>query len=440
MKAAVKTNALKAILVLFIFSMFAVSCSKKDAVPPVPTYTKAVVVIKSAEKVTQTTATVVARVVPNEVGTSVSFEYKTISTNWVTVTVPTLFSGNDSVTVTSDLTGLSSGTDYSFRAKATNKGGETVSYESNFKTVAYLRPVVAIKPAEKVKLTSATIVAKVIPNEDDTKVSFEYKTTDTDWMIKELPLTFKGKDSVTVTFDLPDLKLGTVYSFRVRAINAGGESISADNQFETYSVLDFDDNGYHIVTIGTQTWLRENFKGTHYANGDLIANVTDPTIWSKLTTGAYCWYNNDPEIGKIYGGLYNFYIGTDSRGLIVGWHTPTYEEWTFIRTFLDGVLPANWPSGSVAGPKMTEIGYSHWKDIYWIPPTNTSGFTALPNGSFEEISGSFLFVDLRTHANFWTSSSYGGSGMSCSIYFSYNLNTGLGGSKNSGYGLRLMKN
>ena len=436
-----KVNLQKAILALFILSVFAVSCSKKSDLPdPIPVYTKAVVVIKPAEKVTQTTATVVARVIPNENGTNISFEYKTVGTTWATVTLPTTFSGKDSITVTSDLSGLSTGTEYSFRVKATNKGGETVSYESNFRTGSFLRPVVVIKPAEKVKLTSATIVAKVVPNENDTQVSFEYKTTDTDWAIKNLPLTFKGKDSITVTFDLSDLKLGTVYSFRVRAKNVGGESVSSDSQFETYSVSDFDGNLYHIVTIGTQTWLRENFRGVHYANGDAIANVTDPTTWSNLTTGAYCWYNNDPKIGEVYGGLYNWYVGADYRGLIVGWHTPTYEEWNFLRTFLDGVLPANWPCGSVSGPKMTEAGYSHWQNINKVPATNTSGFTALPNGGFEEISGSFLFINLGTNSNFWTSSSYGNSGMLCSIYFNYNLNTGWGLEKSTGYGLRLMTN
>ena len=76
-----KSNLQKAILAFFILSMFAISCSKKEALPPVPTYTKAVVVIKAAEKVTQTSATVVARVIPNEVGTSISFEYKNAGTS-----------------------------------------------------------------------------------------------------------------------------------------------------------------------------------------------------------------------------------------------------------------------------------------------------------------------------------------------------------------------
>ncbi len=421
-------------------SLALISCGKKDPAPePEPVYIKAVVLIKPAEKVTQTTATLIARVVPNETGTSVAFEYRTTGTNWATFNLPTTFSGKDSITVTYDLSDLKSGTWYGFRVKAVNKGGETISSENNFTTGSYLRPLVTIKAAEKVKLTSATVVAKLVPNEENTKVSFEYKTADSNWLLKELPLTFSGKDSIKVTFDLSDLKPGTVYSFRVRAINAGGEAVSTDSQFETYSVADVDGNGYHIVTIGTQTWLRENFRGTHYANGDPIANVTDPTTWSNLSTGAYCWYNNDPKIGEVYGGLYNWYVGSDPRGLISGWHVPIDKEWDKLIDFLDGTLPANWARGLVAGPKVMEAGHSHWGTTQ-IAATNASGFTALPNGGFEENSNTFFFAELGISSNFWSSTSMGVSALAPLI--SKNLCILQAGycSKSRGFGIRLMKN
>jgi len=81
--------------------------------------------------------------------------------------------------------------------------------------------------------------------------------------------------------------------------------------FKTCAVSDFDGNAYRIVTIGNQVWLQENFKGTHFANGDPIPNVTDQSAWDAMTTPAYCWYNNDPKIGEVYGGLYNWYVASD---------------------------------------------------------------------------------------------------------------------------------
>ena len=44
-----------------------------------------------------------------------------------------------------------------------------------------------------------------------------------------------------------------------------------------------------------------------YRDGTPIPQVTDPTAWANLTTGAWCYYNNDPANGAIYGKLYNWY-------------------------------------------------------------------------------------------------------------------------------------
>jgi hypothetical protein len=58
--------------------------------------------------------------------------------------------------------------------------------------------------------------------------------------------------------------------------------------------------------------MEKNIKITSYQNGDAIPYVTDPTAWDGSTTGAWCYYNNDPTSG--YGKLYNWYAVADSRG------------------------------------------------------------------------------------------------------------------------------
>jgi len=58
-------------------------------------------------------------------------------------------------------------------------------------------------------------------------------------------------------------------------------------------VVDYDGNEYDVVEIGTQLWLVQNLKVTHYNDGESIPNVTDNTTWAALTTGALCAYNND---------------------------------------------------------------------------------------------------------------------------------------------------
>jgi len=77
------------------------------------------------------------------------------------------------------------------------------------------------------------------------------------------------------------------------------------NIFKTIS--DNDGNVYAAVTIGTQTWMKENLKTTKYNDGTAIPLVTDGTAWlALLSTPGYCWYDNDAATYKsTYGALYN---------------------------------------------------------------------------------------------------------------------------------------
>jgi len=428
---------LRAFVAFFVFSVFIslilVSCKDNKEIPdPLPIYTKAALIIRPAENVKITSATIVAKVVPNENGTSVSFEYRTTTADWTTVILPETFSGKDTITLSSDLLDLNPKTYYRFRVKANNKGGEVISYEANFVTTAYSLPAVVIKTIEKVTLTSATVTAKLVTNENDTQVSIEYKTSGSDWLVKSLPSPFNGKDSTTVTFDLSDLKLGTVYSLRVRAKNIAAEVVSSDSQFETYAVSDFDGNLYHTVTIGAQTWLKENFRGVHYANGDAIANVTDATIWSKLTTGAYCWYNNDSKIGEVYGGLYNFYVGTDPRGLIVGWHVPTHYEQLELINFLGNYF--------VAGPALMDASEYYWKNLL-RKATNLTGFTAIPSGAFNPnlVTGKYAFKYFGELFISWDSDTFASGATATQISTECWYVTGYIYPLNSGFAIRLVK-
>jgi uncharacterized protein (TIGR02145 family) len=144
------------------------------------------------------------------------------------------------------------------------------------------------------------------------------------------------------------------------------------NYINTLPVTDIDGNTYLPVTICNQTWTKKNLNVSHYRNGDEIPQVTDPTQWANLTTGAWCYYDNDALNGLVYGKLYNWYAVNDPRGLAPqGWHIPTNIEWTTLSTCLGGE--------AIAGGKMKEIGSSHWS-VPNIGATNESGFMALPGG------------------------------------------------------------
>jgi uncharacterized protein (TIGR02145 family) len=172
---------------------------------------------------------------------------------------------------------------------------------------------------------------------------------------------------------------------------AGLAFLTFKNQAQT--VVDIDGNVYNTLTIGTQVWLKENLKVTHYRNGDMIVSTTPDTLdISSESSPKYQWsYKGKDSLANIYGKLYTWHVVTDNRYLCpLGWHIPDTTEWSSLINYLGG--------NSLAGGKLKEIGTTHWNS----PNTgadNTSDFTALPSGS-KRASGKFN--DIGTEAGWWT--------------------------------------
>ena len=73
--------------------------------------------------------------------------------------------------------------------------------------------------------------------------------------------------------------------------------------------------------------MAENLRTTHYQNGDPIIHLEGFDEWINTTLGAYCFYNNDDSIEKIYGKLYNWYSVDDDRNICpIGWQVPSYRD------------------------------------------------------------------------------------------------------------------
>jgi uncharacterized protein (TIGR02145 family) len=153
-----------------------------------------------------------------------------------------------------------------------------------------------------------------------------------------------------------------------------------------------------------QMWMAKNLDVTNYNNGDSIPEVTDSAQWSNLTTGAWCWYNNDSaDYAAIYGRLYNWYAVSDPRGLApTGWHIPSDSEWNALVLCLDPAADTtciDCGQSSTAGGALKDTGTT-----YWFAPntgaTNSIGFSGLPGGHRYDY-GAFSNVSLE--ADWWTS-------------------------------------
>jgi uncharacterized protein (TIGR02145 family) len=180
---------------------------------------------------------------------------------------------------------------------------------------------------------------------------------------------------------------------------------------QAQTVNDIDGNVYKTVKIGTQVWMAENLRVTHYRNGDSIPEKRTDKEWKYAVWSgnepkpAWCYYNNDPANDIIYGKLYNWFVVNDPRGLAPeGWHLPSDEEWTS----LTGNL------GGGAGVLMKST--SGWQENKGKKGngTNTCGFTALPGG-YRYIYGSYSSLG---DVGLWWSST------ECSATYAYSRHMG----------------
>jgi uncharacterized protein (TIGR02145 family) len=203
---------------------------------------------------------------------------------------------------------------------------------------------------------------------------------------------------------------------------------SLDNPSET--VTDVDGNVYHTVTIGTQVWMVENLKTTHYKDSTAIPNLTDATEWtSSSSTHAYCSYknSNNADTIKVYGYLYNWFAVNSGKLCPAGWHVPTDAEWTTLITYLGGE--------GVAGGKLKETGTAHWAN----PNTgadNSTGFFALPGGDRTNY-GDFTMG----YQGYWWSSTENNIALAwgCCLNFSYSTANRSTLLKGFGYSVRCIK-
>ena len=138
--------------------------------------------------------------------------------------------------------------------------------------------------------------------------------------------------------------------------------------------------------IGTQVWATKNLDVATYRDGTPIPEITTNAAWAALTTGAWCWYDNDSATyAATYGRLYNWYavagIWNEASNVDVaqrkqlapaGYHIPTDVEWTALADALGGYYSA--------GGALKETGTTHWASPNF-GATNSSGFTGLPGGT-----------------------------------------------------------
>jgi len=91
-----------------------------------------------------------------------------------------------------------------------------------------------------------------------------------------------------ITFNSASVVVGNL------VYNSGGTlRLIKDNSTNTGTMTGNDLTVYNTVKIGDQVWMAENSKETKYRDGTTIPEVKDYAAWIALTTGAWCYPNNN---------------------------------------------------------------------------------------------------------------------------------------------------
>jgi uncharacterized protein (TIGR02145 family) len=330
-------------------------------------------------------------------------------------------------------------TTYTYRVYSNNSSGNSLTYTNELTlTTANIINLPSVTTSAASSITTSTALSGgAISNDGGAAVTIRGVcwNTSPNPTISLSTKTINGTGIGAFTSNITSLSANTTYYLRAYATNSVGTSYGNEVSFITASpptitVTDIDGNTYQTVTICNQIWTKTNLKVTKYRNGDIIPQITDPTQWASLTTGAWCYYANTTSNGTTYGKLYNWYAVNDSRGLApTGYHIPTDTEWTTLTTCLGG------PNG--AAGKMKELGTSHWLQPN-TGATNSSGFTGLPGGM--RSANGFIGITLQ---GYWWSSTLGNNGtisgwLRWILYDNVNVQIGSG-NKVNGLSIRCVK-
>lgn len=219
-------------------------------------------------------ATLNGYVTPNFFSTEITFEYGNSSQYGSSVSLSEpLPADNNSHPVHADITGLTPGALYHFRIKAVNSMGTTFSNNLTFTTFGQ-KPSVLTNPVTDAQENSVTLNALVNPNHLLTQVCFEWGTTTSYGNIAAPGQNnATGSSERNIFVSLSGLQRGTIYHYRIMAVNELGTSYGHDVQFTTLAEPE-------VNTVYFSTALTSAIAGGDVTN-DFGLDITEQGIcWS----------------------------------------------------------------------------------------------------------------------------------------------------------------
>ena len=251
----------------------------------------------------------------------------------------------------------------------------------------------------------------------------------------------------TLIYNVTDLYKNAALTVRCLKDNGGSTAQDAQPCPGTPTVTDIDGNTYNTVQIGSQCWMKENLRTTHYADQTEIPAGSIPSYTEPYRYAP----NSDESNVDTYGYLYNWKaVMRDAPSTNInpswvqgicpnGWHVPSSAEWKQLTDYLgsQSIYQCGNDNSNIAKALAGTTGWRSDTTTCAVgnnsSDNNTSGFNALPAGYYY---GSHY--DFGRRANFWSATEY--SSINYASYrglgYNYNSVSYVGKNKTSGCSVR----
>ena len=221
--------------------------------------------------------------------------------------------------------------------------------------------------------------------------------------------TIDGAGTGSFTSTLTGLAASTTYYVRAYVVNSVGIGYGGEVSFTTLtdpcqgvtSVTDYDGNVYNTIVLGSQCWMKENLRSSHYSDGTAISPGSDDSLSTSTPYFYIC------HASASYGNMYNWSavkgpssVSANNQGVCpTGWHVPSDAEWTQLTDYVSSqsLYLCSGNSENIAKALASTTG---WNSYSTNTNTCSPGKTPADNNAtgFSILPASYYFYSTSSHS------------------------------------------
>ncbi len=246
-----------------------------------------------------------------------------------------------------NLTGLTPGTTYYYRAKADGAGSPVYGQEVVF-TAPVMPPIVASADVTNLEMTSATLNGDLLSKGTAATVTVSFEWGSAPGVYDQQTAPVQRTTTGSFHYDLDGLAAGTTCYYRARAVGQGDPAYGLEKGFTTATT-------YPLVATNSATGITTS---SAILNGELVSRGVSESVEVSFewgTTPQTYDHQTQPEVKTSTGSFHFDLTGLDSgatlyyRTMAAGYGEPTFGAEMSLTVFRKPLVTAVSPATGGAG-------------------------------------------------------------------------------------------